>query len=220
MQKIKNKTIVFIHKDKLEYFDEVQSKIFQFIFQPNLIQDLEVVDVDQLNVQLKSFIETNKLTVAKILFVIAEAIIFEKTFQLVANANKDLEIQKYLENIPFEHVSYKLIDGPKDYKVLAINKELSAVFKMAFESLGSKIVSIIPQSALGENYRNSQNLNSDMVKYILSHFDALQKEGFIQEEIKPPQPTNSEEELTVDKQQSSPSSQSLLNKYRFPILLS
>src|SRR3989338_2242713 len=162
MQKIKNKAIVFIHKDKLEYFDETQSKIFQFVFQPNLIQDLEVVDKDQINIQLKSFIGTNKLTVANLLFVIAEAITFEKTFQIVPNANKDLEIQKFLENIPFEHVSYKIIDGQKDYKVLATNKELYISFKYCFESMGFVVVGAIPQSSLGELYRNSQNLSSDI----------------------------------------------------------
>jgi len=220
MQKIKNKAIVFIHKDKLEYFDETQSKIFQFVFQPNLIQDLEVVDKDQINIQLKSFIGTNKLTVANLLFVIAEAITFEKTFQIVPNANKDLEIQKFLENIPFEHVSYKIIDGQKDYKVLAINKELYDVFKFTFESLGFKVLSIIPQSALGDSYRNSQNLNSDMVKYILIHFDPLQKQGFFQEEIKPIPQTSEEEELTTSNQQPRPVNQNPVNKYRFPILLS
>src|SRR3989338_5885197 len=220
MQKIKNKAIVFIHKDKLEYFDETQSKIFQFVFQPNLIQDLEVVDKDQINIQLKSFIGTNKLTVANLLFVIAEAITFEKTFQIVPNANKDLEIQKFLENIPFEHVSYKIIDGQKDYKVLAINKELYDVFKFTFESLGFKVLSIIPQSALGDSYRNSQNLNSDMVKYILIHFDPLQKQGFFQEEIKPIPQTSEGEELTTSNQQPRPVNQNPVNKYRFPILLS
>ena len=220
MQKIKNKSIVFIQKDKLEYFDEIQSKIFQFVFQPTFIQDLEIVDVGQLNVQLKSFIETNKLTVSNILFVVAESIIFEKIFQSVPNRNKELEIQKYLENIPFEHVSFKLIDGQKDYKVLAINKEFFAELKMVFESLGSKIVSIIPQSALAENYRNSQNLNSDLIKYILSHFDPLQKQGFIQTESNLPTPTLSGEEIIGEKQVQTPINQNPINKYRLPILLS
>lgn len=216
----KNKAIVFIQKDRLEYFDEIQSRIFQFVFQPSIVQDLEIVDIDQLNTQLKSFIETNKLTVSNILFVVAEAIIFEKTFQVVPNVNKDLEIQKFLENIPFEHVSYKVIDSQKDYKVLAINKELSDVFKLTFESLGFKVLSIIPQSALAEAYRNSQNLNSDIVKYILSHFDPLQKQGFIQEEIKLQAQTTAGEEVIADKQLQTPINQKPINKYRLPILLS
>ena len=59
---LKNKGIIFIQKDKFEYYDEVQSKIFQFVFQPNLIQDLEIVDQDQLLLQIKTFIATNKIT--------------------------------------------------------------------------------------------------------------------------------------------------------------
>ena len=95
----KNKAIVFIQKDRLEYYDQTQSKIFQFVFQPNIIQDLEVADKDQLDIQLKSFVETNKLMPASILFVIATAIIFEKTFPITPDANKNLEVQRFLENI-------------------------------------------------------------------------------------------------------------------------
>src|SRR3990167_9216673 len=89
---IKNRAIIYIHKDKFEYFDETFSKIFQFVFQPNIIQDLELVDGDELKIQLQSFVQTNKLTLTNILFVIADAIIFEKTFAISQNSNKDLEM--------------------------------------------------------------------------------------------------------------------------------
>jgi len=214
---IKNRAIIYIHKDKFEYFDETFSKIFQFVFQPNIIQDLELVDGDELKIQLQSFVQTNKLTLTNILFVIADAIIFEKTFAISQNSNKDLEIQKFLENIPFEHVSYKIIDGLKDYKVLATNKELYSSFKFCFESMGFVVVGAIPQSSLGELYRNSQNLSSDIVKYILTHFDLLQKQVFIQEEIKPTPQTlssnNSDENLTLIRKAP-------VNKYRLPALIS
>ena len=215
----KNKAIVFIHKDRFEYYDQSQSRIFQFVFQPNIIQDLEVVDKDQINVQIKSFVETNKLQPADMLFVIANVIIFEKIFPITASTGKDSEIQKFLENIPFEHVSYKVIDGPKDYKVQAINKELYSVFKYSFESFGFKALGVIPQSALGEMYINSQNLSPDIVRYILTHFDSLQKQSFIQEEIKSssqaPESDSPVVDLTVN--QKAPNS---LIKYRLPVIIS
>ncbi|MBI4226100.1 hypothetical protein HY612_03215 [Candidatus Roizmanbacteria bacterium] len=212
---IKNKAIVFIKKDGFEYHDSAQSKSVNFIFQPNIIQDLEVIDKDQLKLAVKSFVEANKLAPANILYIIADSIIFEKTFALTAETNKDIEIQKFLENIPFEYVIYKLIDGQKDYKVLAINKELYGGFKLSFESVGFKVLGIIPQSSLGELYRNNQSLNSDIVKYVLSRFELLQKQGFTQEEIKSTTQSSDNEDLINAKKTPSP-----LNKYRLPLLLS
>jgi len=211
----KNRAIIFIHKDKFEYYDETQSRIIHFVFQPDVIQDLELVDKDKLNLQVKSFVETNKIPPANMLFIIADTIIFEKSFPVTPNADKNLEIQKFLENIPFEHVSYKVIDSQKDYKVLAINKELFEALKFSFETLGFKTLGIIAQFSLGETYRISQNLNSDIAKYILRHFDPLKKQGFIQEEMKlPPQTTTEETPGEVKKIQSP------ISKYRLPILIS
>ncbi len=211
----KNKGIVFIQKDRLEYYDEVQAKILQFVFQPTVVQDLEVADRDQLNIQLKSFLQNNKISTANLLFVISNSIIFEKSFPLSTAVNKETEVQKFLENIPFEQVIYKVIDRQKDYQVLAINKDLYSSFKLSFESLGSKVLGIIPLVSLGELYRNSQNLNSDIVKYTLSHFDQLQKQSFIQEEV-----NQVMQEVNPENAVDSSQFKNALNKYRTPILLS
>ncbi|OGK25067.1 hypothetical protein A3A46_04080 [Candidatus Roizmanbacteria bacterium RIFCSPLOWO2_01_FULL_37_13] len=210
-----NKGIVFIQKDKFEYYDEVQSRIIHFVFQPDVIQDLELVDKDKLNLQVKSFVETNKIPQANILFIIADAIIFEKTFPLTPNADKNLETQKFLENIPFEHVSYKVIDSQKECKVMAINKELFEALEFSFETLGFKPLGMIPQFSLGETYRISQSLNSEIVKYILSHFDLLKKQGFVQEEMKASPQTTAGETPMAEKKIQNP-----INKYRLPIMIS
>src|SRR3989344_1994954 len=136
----KNKAIVLIHKDKFEYYDEAQSKIFQFIFQPNLIQDLEIIDIDQVKNQIKTFVQTNKLTPAQILFIISDFIIFEKVIPAASSINKQMEIEKYLETIPFEHVSYKIINRQKDYIVMAINKELFTSLQDSFSPLGFSVL--------------------------------------------------------------------------------
>lgn len=211
----KNRALIFIHKDKFEYYDQVQSKIFQFVFQPTVFQDLELVDSEQLNLQLKTFITTNKLAPASILFIISDAIIFEKVFVLTPATNKDLEIQKFLENIPFEHVSYKVINSEKNYKVLAINKELYSSLQFSFESLAFKSLGVIPQSSLGDIYKTTQNLNTDVIKNVMTRFDILQKETFIQEEAKQITQTSEEQNFTDPVNLAKPA-----KRYRLPVLIS
>lgn len=217
---IKNRAIVFIQKDKFDYFDEAQSRIFQFVFQPNIIQDLEVADHDQVNSAIKTFVETNKLQPASLLFIFAEQITFEKTFALTAQINKNQEIQKFLDNIPFEQVGYKVIEGSQGFQVLAINEEIYKAFAFAFESLGFIALTVIPQSALDNVYRQSQSLTPDMVKHILSRFDNLQKQGFIQEDISSQVRSNGEEQTETTIKTSTSSNQAGINKYRIPALLS
>lgn len=216
---LKNKGIIFIQKDKFEYYDEVQSKIFQFVFQPNLIQDLEIVDQDQLLLQIKTFIATNKIVPANILFIVADTVIFEKDIQVTPNIDKNVEIQKFLENIPFEHVIYKIIDSEKVSKVLALNRELYDTLKFSLESIGFKDLGIVVQSALGEPFRNSQNLNADMIKYTLLHFDQLQKQILSQEDANADDKTAADAGSIAEKKPQSPAAQNPLDKYRFPALL-
>ncbi|OGK46935.1 hypothetical protein A2963_05255 [Candidatus Roizmanbacteria bacterium RIFCSPLOWO2_01_FULL_40_13] len=213
---LKNKVIILIHKDRFEYFDGVQSKIFQFVFQSNLIQDLEVIDEEQIKNQIKVFVETNKLIPAQILFIVSDQIIFAKAFVLSPNLNKPEIIEKYLESIPFEHVSYKIIDRDKDFIVMAINKEIFTSLKRAFGLLGFQSGGIVAQSQLGEIYKNSQTLSSDIVRYTISHLDSLQKQGFIQEEIPKPEKSNyrGEAKPAAEKKPVNP-----MDKYRLPALI-
>ncbi|OGK10514.1 hypothetical protein A2767_04595 [Candidatus Roizmanbacteria bacterium RIFCSPHIGHO2_01_FULL_35_10] len=212
----KNKAIIFIHKDKFEYYDESQSKIFQFVFQPTVFQDLELVDREELYTQLKTFISANKLTPAEILFVISGSVIFEKIFTITQASDKDTEIQKFLESIPFEHVSYKVVGTDKNFKVMAINKELYTSLQFCFESQGFRSLGIIPQAVLGGNYSTATMLNTDIIKYILTNFDTVQKQTFIQEEVKEPAPETTQQQNFNDPVNLAKP----INKFRLPALIS
>ena len=211
----KNRSIIFIHKDKLELYDEFQSKLFQFVFQPTVFQDLELIDAEQLDTQLKTFITTNKITPSSILFIIADLIVFEKIFTSIPVNNKDAEIQKFLDNIPFEHVSFKVIDGAQSFKVQAINKELYTSLGDSFQSQGFTCLGIISQSSLGDSFKNSQNLSTEMVRYILTNFDTVRKQTFIQEEVKKSSTTGEELNLNDPVNLAKP-----ISKYRLSALIS
>lgn len=209
----KGRSIIFIHKDRFEYYDEAQSKIFQFQFQPNVISDLEIINEDELNLEIKSFVQSNKLAPSNIFFVISDSIIFEKSFS--NGSDKNTKIQNYLENIPFEHVSFKVVDTAKEYIVMAMNTELYTRLKNSFETLAFTALNIIPQSALGDSYRSRQSLDSDIIKYILNHIDSLQKQGFIQDELgKPAEDSPADNSYTTVLTEGQKT-----NKYRLPVLI-
>ena len=216
---LKNKAIILIHKDRLEYYDEIQSKIFQFLFQPTVFQDLELVDNEQLNTQLKSFISTNKLSPAAIIFLISDSVIFEKLFAGIIPANRDQETQKYLDNIPFEHVGYKIIETPPNFKVLAVNEELYTSIIAILSSVGFDTIGVMPQSGLGQPYGSSPNLTSDLIKYTISHPELMSKHNFHEEEIKHESQSSSGQNQSTETT-SSKRHINLLSKYRLHALVS
>lgn len=179
----KRRGIVFVQKDRMYYFDEASSRILQFVFPPNTIRDLEVFDYDTINAQIKAFVVNSRLTAANILFIFAEHTIFEKIFLKLQTVDKDIVVQTFLENIPFENLSHKIYENPKEFKVIAINKEIFTALKSAFEKLGFTVLGAIPQFAIGENLRTRTALDAQMVGVVLSRFELLQKQNIVEEEV-------------------------------------
>lgn len=179
----KRRGILFIQKDRLYYYDEASSRILQFIFPPNTIRDLEVFDYDTINAQIKAFVVNNRLAAANILFIFAEHTIFEKIFLKSQTIDKDIVVQTFLENIPFENLSHKIYENPREFKVIAINKEIFTALKSAFEKLGFTVLGAIPQFVIGENFRTRTALDAQMVGVVLSRFELLQKQNIVEEEV-------------------------------------
>lgn len=215
MQKHIPKAIIFIHKDKFEYYDEIQSKVFQFIFQISVFQDLELVDGVELNKQIKAFVTANKLVPATVLFIISNTIIFEKLFPITPTTNKTMEINNFLENIPFEHVSYKIFEDPKSCRILATNHEIYSSIQSPLEDLGFQGMEAVAQPLLGQSFYNTPALNLDLIKYIMSNFDVLNKQSFGYEENKNPDQQNSPINVKDPVNLAKP-----IDKFRLPALIS
>lgn len=179
----KKRSIVFVQKDRFYYYDEASSRILQFVFLPNTIQDLEVFDYDLLNAQIKTFVETNKLAPANILFIFAEQTIFEKIFLKSQTVDKDKVVETFVENIPFENLSHKVYESPTEFKIIAINKEIYTALKSAFERLRFTALGAIAQFVIGENLRTRTALDAEMVRLVLSRFELLQKQNIVEEEV-------------------------------------
>ncbi|MBI4009479.1 hypothetical protein HY357_04545 [Candidatus Roizmanbacteria bacterium] len=177
----KKKGIIFIDKYKVYYYDELHPSILQFPFQPNTIQDLEVFDKDLLANHIKTFIETNKLLPTNILFIFADSILFEKAFPISPVDNRDAEIQTFLENIPFEMVSYKVFNLGSEFRVVALNREIYLSIKAGFEKLGFSSAGAIPLFLLGDAFKTRSSLDFEMVKFALSRFDQLQKQNIVED---------------------------------------
>ncbi len=177
----KKKGIIFIDKYKVYYYDELHPSILQLPFQPNTIQDLEVFDKDLLANHIKTFIETNKLLPTNILFIFADSILFEKAFPISPVDNRDAEIQTFLENIPFEMVSYKVFNLGSEFRVVALNREIYLSIKAGFEKLGFSSAGAIPLFLLGDAFKTRSSLDFEMVKFALSRFDQLQKQNIVED---------------------------------------
>jgi hypothetical protein len=91
------------------------------------------------------------------------------------NIDKDHkeEIQKFLENIPFEEVLARVIKINKIDHIVAVNKDLVMVIVDAFVSKGSVLGAVIPGFMYGSNVNFAAGLNQDNIRTVLEKSEIL-----------------------------------------------
>ena len=72
--------IISLGKNGLALYDQKSKGIFQVNFQPEAVKDLEIINPDKLNLQIKSFIDSNKIAPSPLIMIVSHNMFFEKDF--------------------------------------------------------------------------------------------------------------------------------------------
>lgn len=140
---------------------------------PKIIHDLEVVNQEQLEAKILSFVDTNKIIPSGILIVLSNTFTFDKDFNDSATPKLYEEIQSFLSTVPFEDTYSKTYQIGKSSKIIAVNKAFCDVFITEFEKLKFTFSGVVPlqivQSIMPEF---SEKVN---LKLLYGKLDALKQ---------------------------------------------
>src|SRR3989344_4619693 len=146
----KQTIVCYIDKNKALLYQDIDGSILQMDFPPDTISDQELIGREKLEHLMESFLETNKLEKGNILFIYAPDIAIEKDFPDELAGNKNEEIQKFIDMLPFEEVLSKIYELNKKTKVVAINQEIYESIKNIFATKNFLVIGIIPSTVLQE----------------------------------------------------------------------
>ena len=157
----KQTIVCYIDKNKALFYQDADGSMLQMDFPPDIISDQEYTDGEKLEHLIEAFLETNKLEKGNIIFIYAPNVAIEKDFPDELAENKNEEIQKFIDMIPFEEVMSKIYKLNKKTKVVAINQEIYESIKSIFASKNFLILGIIPSTVLQETVAEL-SLNIDL----------------------------------------------------------
>ncbi len=167
----KTSAIILIERTKLTYYGINQGSAFVFPFAPEVVRDLDIVNKSQFDTALKTFIQTQKLTPANIVILMADEVLFEtdiitapqippvqasgKSTQPVSQAPKlpdsplpeisqEEKIKAFIESVPFENSMVKTYVITKGIKVAVVNRDMYESVKKSFSSIGSTVEAVVP----------------------------------------------------------------------------
>lgn len=154
----KYQCILYVSKNSIRFYDPTYNTVFSIPGIENCIKDLEIINIQQLDTAIKSFVEANKLVSAYLLILLASDALFEKNTQGVMGSQNDQHeeaTQQFLDNVPFENVAVRIfqLDG-KMLHIVATNRDLIDALANSFEKEGFVPSYVLPEYALGQPIPN------------------------------------------------------------------
>ena len=139
---------------------------------------MEIINVEEFRKQIKAFIEANRVLAADIIIVLSADVLFEKDIQTQDPNIQVQETQKFLDLVPFDSISTKVIPGQGGVRIIAVNRNLVDVLKASFEEMEFLVDGMVPYEALDQTLWGINSLNIETSKTIVGQFDSLKEASF------------------------------------------
>lgn len=136
-------------------------------FPQDMVKNLEVPKPETLIDHAAQFFEANNLHNQRILMVLDQEIVFEKTIPYDKSAKPEALTQAFVDAIPLEagKRAYVTLTGDQKLRIFATNKDLYEPVAQALHAIGiAKLIAITPAAAY--NLEPGQQLSAIVAKLI------------------------------------------------------
>lgn len=139
----------YINNNRGLFFTKSASP-FEITIPKDVLSHLEIVNAQKLDELLSKFIETKKITPSQIFIILGKNTTFEKDITDIARTERYIEIQKFLDIVPFEKTLNKIFKIQKKEKIVAANRDFCQKLIDVFTKLGFSVEAIIPETLFSE----------------------------------------------------------------------
>ncbi len=138
-----------LERDKGTLYSNMLKNPLTFQFSEGVVNNLELVSREKLHKAIRLIVNENKIKPSKIAIVLDESVIFE---EYIENPKEfeNVEIEKFLDTIPFRHLVSKTFKRDNKVRIIATNLALCEGIAEVFEEEGFFVTSLIPVSILYE----------------------------------------------------------------------
>ncbi len=199
--------VVYLQKDKFQFFSGTDGRIFEFRFVPEIVRDLDIINSEMLENLIKVFVTNSRITPSNLVFVLSENAYFSKDFvppapQKTANEQRTVtrellqkQAEEFVEHVPFDNVVSKMIALKDGFKVCATNKDFYESIAIAFEHLGFTVESVLPGVVLGNGLSLRPVLDAAMAGVILQKINTAKQYNLLNQQVFQPQTRQETEEV-------------------------
>lgn len=160
--------VIYLQKDRFQFYSPFLRQVVELRFTPQMVLDLDVLDPELLEEQIKMFVEKGKIPPSNLIIVLADNAYFVKDFALQQNSPQpqkpgqpvpippkvsidDLkpDVDQFIEHVPYENVVSKTFPLKTGLRVCAVNQDLYATVQRGFEKMNFVVDAVFPGMVLG-----------------------------------------------------------------------
>ncbi len=164
--------VLYLGRFQCDYLPEGGTQSFRFPFTQEVIRDLDVFNVPLLLVQIKAFVEYFKIQPSELTILLADDILFSKTFTLPDPKSREDAIQSFIDSVPFEETAVLQIPFQNSVTVSIANKSYFEAFKKGFEAIGFSVPLTIPAFLLNKEINLAKSSDASSLAVALKHAPA------------------------------------------------
>ena len=142
--------VLFLTNDRMELYMPDMANILTYYFSDKIVRDLEVVDQVALDLDIQSFVTRNQLFSVEVYILLSETVYFAKDLVEDPSFHLDIEIGKFIENVPFENTTSRIYKAVNTTKFVVANKDFLEAIRVALVNQGLLVWAVVPACIVGE----------------------------------------------------------------------
>lgn len=204
--------VIYLLKDRFQFYSPFLRQVVELKFTPQMVLDLDVLNPELLEEQIKVFVTNGKIPPSSLIIVLSDNAYFVKDFtlsqkpvqpqkpgqppqpQLKASLD-DLkpEVDQFVEHVPYENVVSKTFPLKTGLRVCAVNQDLFATVQRGFEKMNFTVEAVFPGMVLGAGLSAKPVMDSVLANTALQKASALKQYDLKSQEAFSPTPKKEEQ---------------------------
>lgn len=178
------KAIIYLEPHQISIYSSATSSIIAIPFTGEVVANMEVIAVEALQAQIETGIKQNDLQPHLAHIVISPALYFKKEFPGKEKSLRSPEITAFLDIIPLENVTSRVVAFHEAAVAVATNKDFYQPILDVFKRSKFEFAGLTPAFVFQESEEEQFQFTPELARKVLGQWDVGQKMSLVSMQAK------------------------------------
>lgn len=169
------RAVIYLEPNQVSFYSTVTSTIQSMVFGEGVVRDMEVAAVEVLQAQLDTWLKQQNIQSHNAVIILAENVYFKKEFPGKQNALNSAEISAFLDLVPIESPTARIISMAGAAVAVAANKDFYQPIVEVLQKQKVSVVALTPAFVFQLNPAEVWQFNPETARKVVSEWETAQK---------------------------------------------